>query len=387
MTVDLEFLIQKEGDFAWLPLESSTVEILVGRYQIIAQASEADCPIQVHIRHQYVQDGIWQEVVQQQLLRTDSQGRIEVLPSTFLHQGRWSISCLVDIEAQRSATDLDRHCIQLQVLEQEIDLDRDWEFLDALHQPLESHPQALQSANFLSPLQSADITSQTAWNNLHLDPPLTPLASCEESIFESINDISFLDEITQSEGDLSVEANLLDGALEQAPNILADTPIDHTDDIEQTAKPDKPAQHVQSALPQLPVLPKETPPIRLQISPGLILPPALFTPEAAADELPPPQLPVFPHLDRWETLSYQELSIALGRLYWSKLDTYGEAIDLDFESLELQERFLQSLQELAIQKARTKEYPSSSPKTEQSAADQGHTVTKALVPFNPDQKF
>ena len=32
----LEFLLQKEGDRAWLPLETPDVEILEGRYRVVA---------------------------------------------------------------------------------------------------------------------------------------------------------------------------------------------------------------------------------------------------------------------------------------------------------------------------------------------------------------
>lgn len=345
MTVDLEFLIQKEGDFAWLPLESLTVEILVGRYQIIAQASEADCPIQVHIRHQYVQDGIWQEVVQQQLLRTDSQGRIEVLPSTFLQQGRWIISCATHEEEQHANSEIDRHCVQLQVLEQEIDLDQDWELIDP---PLSAHLELnLQGTDLFSPLIAADIASKTAWNNL---TPLTPISSSESLPLEDITleDMSVLEDISSLEVIPSFEETPLNLVLEKERDLTANIPLENID-LKPTEPDLGPADNAEPTLPQLPVLPKDVPPIRLQISPGLILPPALFNSDLEADEIPPPQLPVFPHLDHWEKLSYQELSIALGRLYWSKLDTYGDAIDLDFESLALQERFLQTLSGLALQ--------------------------------------
>ncbi|NJN39026.1 MAG: hypothetical protein HC790_10400 [Acaryochloridaceae cyanobacterium CSU_3_4] len=179
MTVDLEFLIQKEGDFEWLPLESLTVEILVGRYQFIAQASEANTPIEVHIRHQYVQEGIWQEEVHQQLLRTDSQGRIEVLPPTFLQHGRWIISC-TPIGSGHLAATANRHCVQLHVLEQENEIDQAWEMLDIPLPSVDTYPNLdLGAAELLSPLQALDIKSKTAWNNLNLTPS-------EEIILRSI---------------------------------------------------------------------------------------------------------------------------------------------------------------------------------------------------------
>lgn len=343
MTVDIEFLIQKEGDFAWLPLESLSVEILVGRYQLIAQTSEADCPIQVHIHHQYVQDGIWQEVVQHQHLRTDSQGRIEVLPPTFLQHGRWIISCAANEEEQLANSEIDRYCVQLQVLDQETDLDQDWEFLD---HPVTSPELDLQGADLLAPLQAASIQSQTAWNNI------TP---AEESL------------------------SLLDKELD-----LPSPPL--TDDLPAVAEMTsnlKPTENVQPkpTIPQLPKIPQDVPPIRLQISPGIILPPALFNPDSTEDP-PLPQLPVFPHLDQWQELSYQELSIALGRLHWSKLDTYGETIDLDFKSLELQERFLQTLNKLSLQDILKSNGSNTSKHS--TAKQETPTQSTALVPTSPE---
>lgn len=312
MTVDIEFLIQKEGDFAWLPLESLSVEILVGRYQLIAQTSEADCPIQVHIHHQYVEDGLWQEVVHHQLLRTDSQGRIEVLPPTFLQHGRWIISCAANEDEQRGNAEIDRHCVQLQVLEQETDLDQDWEFLS---QSVACQEPYVQQADLLAPLQAANIKSETAWNN-----------------------------ITPSEESFSIPERELDFVSPDLLDIFEPVMADHNLDVQSKPIPNNPQE---STVPQLPKIPKDVTPIRLQISPGFILPPELFTPES--DNIPLPQLPVFPHLNQWKDLSYSELSVALGRLHWSKIDTYGKAIDVDFNSLELQERFLETLNQLSTQ--------------------------------------
>lgn len=347
MTVDIEFLIQKEGDFAWLPLESLSVEILVGRYQLIAQTSEADCPIQVHIHHQYVEDGLWQEVVQHQLLRTDSQGRIEVLPPTFLQHGRWIISCAANESEQLANSEIDRHCVQLQVLEQETDLDQDWEFLShslACQEPIG------QQADLLAPLQAANIQAKTAWNNI---------APAEESIFISEGEFNLEESISILDEEFNIEENISipeeDFNLNEGVSIPGKESQRISPDLFDIFEPAmaannsdvQPPQNNRPAVPQLPEIPKDVTPIRLQISPGLILPPELFTP--AADNIPIPQLPEFPHLNQWKDLSYSELSVALGRLHWSKLDTYGEAIDVDFGSLELQERFLTTLNQLSTQ--------------------------------------
>lgn len=349
MTVDIEFLIQKEGDFAWLPLESLSVEILVGRYQLIAQTSEADCSIQVHIHHQYVEDGLWQEVVQHQLLRTDSQGRIEVLPPTFLQHGRWIIRCAANDSEQLAHSEIDRHCVQLQVLEQETDLDQDWEFLS---HSLGCQEPNRQQADLLAPLQAANIQAKTAWNNIA--PPEENISipegefNLEESVlildgeFSPEESISIPEEQFSSEKSISIPGK----GSEQVSPTLFDIFEPATTANKSDVQPPH-SSHQKSNVPQLPEIPKDVTPIRLQLSPGLILPPELFTSET--DHIPIPQLPEFPHLNQWKDLSYSELSVALGRLHWSKLDTYGEAIDVDFGSLELQERFLTTLNQLSTQ--------------------------------------
>lgn len=376
MTVDLEFLIQKEGDYEWLPLESLSVEILVGRYQLIAQASEADCPIQVHIRHQYVQDGIWQEVVQQQLLHTDSQGRIEVFPPTFLQHGRWIISCAPQQDQRFGLSEIDCHCVQLQVLTHDIDLDQEWEFID---QPFIPQPEPCPNgADDLQPLFAADISAKTAWNNFapapeEFEPAIEEFESASEE-FELA--IEAFESSAPEEFELVIEAfEMVNGDLFVSPE--AET-ADFTAPNVNPAFTQSEVVPAQPSVPKLPEIPKNIPPIHFEISPGLILPPELFNPDLEPGEVPPPQLPVFPHLDNWANLSYKELSIALGRLYWSKLDAYGEAIDVDFESLDLQTRFLQNLQQLALQ--------------DPPGSDTPHDINpfiigeqcKALVPLSPE---
>jgi hypothetical protein len=360
MTVDLEFLIQKEGDFEWLPLESVTVEILVGRYQCIAQASEANTPIEVHIRHQYVQEGIWQEEVHQQLLRTDSQGRIEVLPPTFLQHGRWIISCTPTDSGHLAATE-NCHCVQLHVLEQENDIDQAWELLDIPLPSVDTYPDLdLRAAELLSPLQALDIKSKTAWNNLNLTPSEEIILSSvweKELEATSPSPLDSLDlDLTGLEPTnlLDELASLLDFTELEPASLLDFTKLEPTHLLDSTelepvslTPPTEPIP----VLPTLPIIPKDVPPLRLQISPGLILPPELYSPNPIGAAVSPPQLPVFPHLDHWQTLSYKELAIALGRLYWSKLDAYGQTIDLDFMALDLQSRFLQTLNGLAFQNA------------------------------------
>lgn len=47
----LEFLLQKEGDRAWLPLETSDVEILEGKYRVVARIQHPNTDIEIRVTH------------------------------------------------------------------------------------------------------------------------------------------------------------------------------------------------------------------------------------------------------------------------------------------------------------------------------------------------
>ena len=44
-----EFLIQKEGDETWLPLETQQVEILEGRYRVVAHTDRVNTPMEIRV--------------------------------------------------------------------------------------------------------------------------------------------------------------------------------------------------------------------------------------------------------------------------------------------------------------------------------------------------
>lgn len=46
-----EFLLQREGDTTWLPLETPDVEILEGRYRVVARSGYPNAKIEIRITH------------------------------------------------------------------------------------------------------------------------------------------------------------------------------------------------------------------------------------------------------------------------------------------------------------------------------------------------
>jgi hypothetical protein len=91
---DWTFLLQQEGDQSWLPLESPDVEILEGRYRILARSRYRNAPVSVRLSHAPSLGG--QTVSRQRSIRTDGQGLAAVLTFTSLQPGLWHIDCQGD---------------------------------------------------------------------------------------------------------------------------------------------------------------------------------------------------------------------------------------------------------------------------------------------------
>ncbi|MEG3895270.1 MULTISPECIES: hypothetical protein [unclassified Microcoleus] len=91
----LEFLLQKEGDRAWLPLETPDVEILEGKYRVVARIQHPNTDIEIRITHTSF-EGSAQRKVQSRSARTNPEGLVVIIPYTRLKPGMWELSCLPD---------------------------------------------------------------------------------------------------------------------------------------------------------------------------------------------------------------------------------------------------------------------------------------------------
>lgn len=94
----LEFLLQKEGDRAWLPLETSDVEILEGKYRVVARIQHPNTDIEIRVTHTSFDQGA-QRKVQSRSARTNPEGLVVIIPYTRLKPGLWELSCLPDPKA------------------------------------------------------------------------------------------------------------------------------------------------------------------------------------------------------------------------------------------------------------------------------------------------
>lgn len=92
----LEFLLQKEGDRAWLPLETPDVEILEGKYRVVARIQHPNTDIEIRITHTSFDEVAPQRKVQSRSARTNPEGLVVIIPYTRLKPGIWELSCLPD---------------------------------------------------------------------------------------------------------------------------------------------------------------------------------------------------------------------------------------------------------------------------------------------------
>jgi len=120
-----EFLLQKEGDRSWLPLDSPDVEILEGRYRIVARSSHINAAIETRIVHIATEAVPPTRRVQKRLCQTNHEGLTVVIPFTRLEPGLWELQCspkdlLTDLMAGAQT-----HAVTLQVVAH--DLEEDWD--------------------------------------------------------------------------------------------------------------------------------------------------------------------------------------------------------------------------------------------------------------------
>jgi len=88
-----EFLLQREGDRAWLSLEAPDVEILEGRYRVMVRSPQKSSPLEVRVVHldKDVQPPVRR--IKKRTSKTNADGLMVVIPFTNLRPGLWELSC------------------------------------------------------------------------------------------------------------------------------------------------------------------------------------------------------------------------------------------------------------------------------------------------------
>ena len=110
-----EFLIQKQGDRYWRPLESPNVEIMEGKYRVVARSHHANLDVDVRVIHESTLEVPSKRRIQKRSRRTNISGLMAVIPFTYLKPGIWELQCSGDLMSDILGTSW-QYSVYLQVL-------------------------------------------------------------------------------------------------------------------------------------------------------------------------------------------------------------------------------------------------------------------------------
>ena len=88
-----EFLIQKEGDQTWQPLATQQLDIVAGRYRIMAHTNRINAPVEIRIAQLLTDDLSSQPKIRQRTDTTNESGLVLVMPYVNLQPGQWALMC------------------------------------------------------------------------------------------------------------------------------------------------------------------------------------------------------------------------------------------------------------------------------------------------------
>lgn len=286
--VQWQFLIQKDGDQEWLPLEVPHVEILEGRYRLAAQAEMPMQQVVIQIHHEYDIDGIPQQTTQRRCQHTDIQGQLALLPLSFVAPGLWEFTCFSTDEANQPSSS-PVHNLTLQVLAQDEGLMNDWEPFD------------------VSPVNALPI--------------------------DSLSGLPLLEAYT----------------LPQSPTIIP--PIKAEAIPQHSAAKVSPQAAKPAITVSLPRIPKDCPEIPLHVSLGFQMPPQLYiAPEGVCSDKNSPQLPEFlpMSIGLYRSISMPASAFALEGLQQIAATVDPQVTQTAFDALVQRQRFWENLNALAL---------------------------------------
>ncbi|MDM9383020.1 hypothetical protein QUB80_20205 [Chlorogloeopsis sp. ULAP01] len=117
-----QFLIQKQGDRSWHLLESPKLEILEGRYRVVARSNLTNTNVEVRITHSSTNNHgelPSKRRIHKRSRRTNAEGLMAVIPFTLLKPGLWDLQCSCDLMSDLLGKPW-QYSVQLQVLPQVI---------------------------------------------------------------------------------------------------------------------------------------------------------------------------------------------------------------------------------------------------------------------------
>ncbi|NJL58065.1 hypothetical protein HC928_25315 [bacterium] len=190
-----EFLIQKEGDRSWLPLESPSAEILEGRYRVVARSSRVRTPVEIRVIHDATAEAPPKRRVQKRSGQTNPEGLLVVIPFTRLQPGRWELRCTSDLMADMIGESWE-YAVQLQVLYNDPETVDDWE-PDWEGSGAESLTQATQTGVARAPDPQAQPTQAGQKGAIAPSIPSSNAESAESEV--AVSESAFIQAETQAD--------------------------------------------------------------------------------------------------------------------------------------------------------------------------------------------
>jgi hypothetical protein len=183
-----EFLIQKEGDRSWLPLESPDVEVLEGRYRVVARTHRVNTAVEIRISHVTTAEHPPKRRIQKRSGQTNQDGLIVVIPFTRLQPGLWELRCTGDLMADLMGDSWQR-TVKLQVLSHDTatagDWEPDWHPVEDVQQTEiqhESSPASAQSPSSVVSVSPPDVAVEP------VQPPAEPAIAAHSTPLQSAED-------------------------------------------------------------------------------------------------------------------------------------------------------------------------------------------------------
>jgi hypothetical protein len=226
-----QFLIQKQGDRSWHTLESPNLEILEGRYRVLARSNRPHIDIEVRVIHSSTQEVPIQRRVQKRSRRTNNEGLMAVIPFTHLKPGIWELRCSGDLMSDILGKSW-QYSIKIQVLPESTVLSDVSRLDDSEH-----HSDTFSHGNSLS--TAVVQTSSTIHNTITVKAE--PVCTTQSKSLSSQKEDAIIDApITPVwvKGDTAEQIlqNLLELALPSSESLLHHEAIDVTP-AEQTPPP------------------------------------------------------------------------------------------------------------------------------------------------------
>jgi hypothetical protein len=90
---DWEFLIQREGDRGWRPIETGNLQLMTGKYRIVASSNLPHTEIQTRITHQTLGETVPKRRSRSIGQTSNARGLVVIIPFTQLQSGIWQFVC------------------------------------------------------------------------------------------------------------------------------------------------------------------------------------------------------------------------------------------------------------------------------------------------------